>query len=318
MNGGLLPNARQFASMGSVVESLASVSSNNTTVKTPFQYHRPSSVPEACQLLLELGPQALPLAGGTDVLVDIRRGAKRPRHLVSLAELEELRGMDAADGEWRIGALITPAQLEASKSLCSARPEFLDVVGVFGSPQVRRRATVGGSLCTAASCGDLAPLLVALDARVELVGPEGRRELALEAFFSDHRNTRLGPGELLVKVIIPVREEGDGAAYQAFGLRAENFITVAGVAASLRMEEGVCTRARLALGAVAPTPVLVPGVEERLLGGEVGEGVIRDVALAARAASAPISDLRGSAEHRRELVEALCERALHSARERAQ
>jgi carbon-monoxide dehydrogenase medium subunit len=249
--------------------------------------------------------------------VDLRRGAKRPRHLVSLVDLEELREMDTADGEWRIGALITPAQLEASKSVRSARPEFLDAVGVFGSPQVRRRATIGGSLCTAASCGDLAPLLVALDARVELAGPEGRRELALEEFFNDHRNTRLGPGEILVKVIIPAKERGEGAGYQAFGLRAENFITVAGVAAFLRMEEGVCTGARVALGAVAPTPVLVPGAEELLVGGEVGEGVIRDVALAARAAAAPISDLRGSAEHRRELVEALCERALLTARERA-
>jgi len=225
--------------------------------------------------------------------------------------------MATGDGEWRIGALITPADLEASESVRSLRPELLDAVGVFGSPQVRRRATVGGSLCTAASCGDLAPILVVLDAKVELEGPRGRRELSLEGFFDDHRSTRLEPGEILVKVILPAVSLGEGAAYRAFGLRAENFITVAGVAAFLRMEEGFCTQARVALGAVAPMPVLVPGVEECLVGAEVGETVIRDVARAARAAAAPISDLRASAEHRRELVEVLCIRALRTAREMA-
>ena len=101
MYGGLLPHAPHFASMGSVVESLGSISNNTATVNTPFEYHRPTSLPEACQLLLERGPEALPLAGGTDVLVDLRRGSKRPRHLVSLARLEELREMVTGDGEWR-------------------------------------------------------------------------------------------------------------------------------------------------------------------------------------------------------------------------
>jgi carbon-monoxide dehydrogenase medium subunit len=225
--------------------------------------------------------------------------------------------MVTEDGEWRIGALVTPDQLEASERVRSIRPELLDAVGVFGSPQVRRRATVGGSLCTAASCGDLAPLLVALGARVVVAGPGGRRELSLEGFFSDHRATRLERGEILVTVIIPPHLPGEGASYQAFGLRAENFITVAGVAAFLRMEEGFCTQERVALGAVAPTPILVPGLEELLVGGQVGDRIIRDVARTARAEAAPISDLRGSAEHRRELVEALCVRALQRARERA-
>lgn len=317
MSAWLLPHARQFASMRAVVGKLGSISNNTTTVNPPFEYHRPASLSEACELLLELGPEALPLAGGTDVLVDLRRGSRQPRHLVSLADLEELRELVNAGGELTVGALVTPAQLEASQSVRSTRPELLDAVGVFGSPQVRRRATVGGSLCTAASCGDLAPLLIVLGARVELAGPSGRRELSLEGFFSDHRSTRLEPGEILVKVIVPAGCPGEGAAYQAFGLRAENFITVAGVAAFLRLEERVCTGARVVLGAVAPTPILVPAAQGLLVGGEVGEAVIREAALAARETAAPISDLRGSAEHRRELVETLCERVLHTAWERA-
>jgi CO/xanthine dehydrogenase FAD-binding subunit len=144
-----------------------------------FEYHRPSTVSEACALLKELGPGALPLAGGTDLLVDLRSGSKEPRHLVSLAGLKALREIREDGGELRIGALATPAQLAGSGLVAAHRPALLDATGVFGTPQVRNRATVGGSLCTAASCGDLAPLLLALGARVGLASSEGVKEVPL-------------------------------------------------------------------------------------------------------------------------------------------
>ena len=281
-----------------------------------FEYHRPASIHEACLLLRQLGEGAQPLAGGTDLLVDIRRGAKRAGHLVSLADLDELRSLGEVGGELRIGALVTPARLGASELVRELRPELLDAVGVFGTPQVRNRATVGGSLCTAASCGDLAPLLVALGARVEVVGPEGQRELPLEGFFHQHRRTTLNRGEILVAVCVPVRSALEGGAYRAFGLRADNFITVAGVAAWVKLGEGVCSGARIALGAVAPTPLRVPEAEARLVGTKLDEAVMAEAAQSAREAALPLSDLRGSAEHRRELVESLCERALRVAKER--
>lgn len=273
---------------------------------------------EACALLRDLGPEAIPLAGGTDVMVDFRRGSKRPRHLVSLADLEELRGIVHEGGKLRIGAMVTPAQLEASPLVGSARPELLDAVGVFGTPQVRRRATVGGNLCTAASCGDLAPILMVLGGRVVVAVPGGVQELSLEGFFGDHRKTALEPGHLLLEVIVPERAPREGAAYMAFGLRASNFITVAGVAAYLRVEGGRCTAARLALGAVAPTPVLVSAAELGLLGSSLGEEDIATAGQAAVRAAAPISDVRGSAEHRRELVQKLSVRALRAALGRSQ
>jgi carbon-monoxide dehydrogenase medium subunit len=240
-----------------------------------------------------------------------------PRHLVSLADLNELQDIVSKSGELRIGALATPAQLEASEAVRSARPELLDAVEVFGTPQVRHRATIGGNLCSAASCGDLAPLLVALGARAILAGPEKRREILLEEFFTDHRRTVLEPGQILVEIVVPAKSSGEGAAYRAFGLRAANFITVAGVAAFLQLEQGLCRKARVALGAVAPTPLPVPGIEERLVGRPLDEAAIQEAALATREAAAPISDVRGSAEHRRELVEALCLQALGAAEERA-
>jgi len=281
------------------------------------EYHRPGSLSEACDLLRTLGPSALPLAGGTDVLVDLRRGTKKPDHLVSLADLEELREITLEDGQLRLGALVTPSQIQGSKKVGSARPELLDAVAVFGTPQVRHRATLGGNLCTAASCADLPPLLLALGARVRVATPEGSRELLLEEFFGDHRNTVLEPGHILSEVVLSTRVPEEGAAYQTFGLRATNFITVAGAAAYVRMEDGRCTRARLALGAVAPTPFLVEVAGEALVGGELSDDDLANVGMAAAEAATPISDVRGSAEHRTGLVELLSVRALQVARERA-
>lgn len=281
------------------------------------EYHRPGSLSEACDLLRDLGPDALPLAGGTDIMVDLRRGAKRPRHLVSLVDLAELRQISLRDGYLRIGALVTPAQLSETEGVASARPELLDAVGVFGTPQVRYRATIGGNLCTAASCADFSPLLLALQGRIVVVGPQGERVMELTAFFGDHRRALLEPGEILAEVILPEKKPFEGAAYRAFGLRASNFITVAGVAAYLRTDEGRCLEARLALGAVAPTPFLVSAAGEALMGTELSDDALAPAGRAAADAAAPISDIRGSAGHRRELVLTLSSKALRAARERA-
>ena len=254
-----------------------------------LDYHRPAGLGEAVELLERFGDEALALAGGTDVVVDLRRGARGQRHLVSLRDIPELRGIRVEGDTLHIGAMTTAAELGASPEVAAQRPELLEAVRVFAGPQIRNMATVGGNLCTAASCADLAPMLIALSARVRTTG----RELPLEDLFRDVRATVLKPGEILIDVAVPVRRPGEGAAYEAFGQRAASFITVVGVAAFVRGDTN-----RIVLGAVAPTPVLLKnaGVEE------------------ARAAAAPISDVRGSAEHRRDLVEVLTRRALERAR----
>jgi len=270
-----------------------------------LDYHRPATLEQACELLRDFGDEGVALAGGTDVVVDLRRGAMGARHLVSLRELGELRGIRVEDGVLRIGALTTPAELGAAAEIEAVRPELLDAVRGFAGPQIRNVATVGGNLCTAASCGDLAPMLIALGASVRVVGPGGEREMALEELFRDVRETVLALGEILVEVAVPVRKPGEGARYEAFGRRAASFITVAGVAAYVRLADRYC---RVVLGAVAPTPVVVP----------LEDTDIEKAAAAARAAALPISDVRGSAEHRRDLVEVLTRRALRVAQERAQ
>lgn len=280
-------------------------------------YHRPSSLEEACSLLAELGPEALALAGGTDVVPDIRRGAKRPEHLVSLRDLDELHGIRIDDGQVRIGALVTAAEIGDADVLQSARPELPEVVDVFASPQIRNRATIGGNLCTAAACSDLVPLLMAVGARLVVVGPGGSREIAVEEFFEDVRLTVLSAGEIVVAVVVPARQAGEGAHYETFGMRAAAFITVAGVAAAVHLDGDTCSRARVVLSAVAPTPMLVPAAGAALVGGGLDDEAIERAAAAARQASLPISDIRGSAEHRRELVEVLTRRAVHAAAAKA-
>jgi carbon-monoxide dehydrogenase medium subunit len=251
-------------------------------------------------------------------MVDLRRGAKAPTHLVSLADVKELRGIRLDGNTLRIGALVTPAQLESSVEIQKARPELLDAVEVFGTPQVRNRATVGGNLCTAASCADFAPLLLALSARIVVAAPEGTREMPVERFFGDHRKTILATGHILAEILVPAREPAEGAAYEAFGLRATNFISVASAAARLRFDGKLVSEASLALGAVAPTPLLVGDAGELLVGSRAGQDDLSAAATAAAKASEPITDIRGSKEHRRELVEELSRRVLRKALERAE
>jgi carbon-monoxide dehydrogenase medium subunit len=282
-----------------------------------MEYHRPGSLTEACHLLQGLPPDAILLAGGTDVMVDLRRGTKAPSHLVSLADLRELQEIRLEGETLRIGALVTPARLEGSPEVRAMRPELLDAVGVFGTPQVRNRATVGGNLCTAASCADFAPLLLALSSRVLVAAPDGNLDVPADLFFGDHRKTILAAGHILAEILVPVRRSHEGAAYETFGLRATNFISVASAAAFLRFDGDTCTGARLSLGAVAPTPILVEAAEEGLAGSKAADDDLAAAAAEAVRASAPITDIRGSAEHRRELVEVLSLRALRRARERA-
>jgi carbon-monoxide dehydrogenase medium subunit len=282
-----------------------------------FTYHRPASLAEACRLLEDLGDDALLLAGGTDVVPDLRRQARNPRHIVSLRDLADLDGIHLEGGHLRIGALSTPARIAESSLVRSARPDLLDAVGVFATPQVRNRATIGGNLCTAAACGDLTPLLLALGAVAVVAATKGRREIPMDGFFRGVRSTTMLPGEILVEILVPARKPGEGARYEAFGQRAAAFITVAGVAASVRLEGEICSHARVVLSAVAPTPLLVTAASERLTGRPLDEAAMAEAADLARKAARPISDVRGSAQHRRDLVETLTVRALRAARKRA-
>ena len=258
------------------------------------------------------------LAGGTDLLVDLKSGRRTVSRLISLDRIPSLRGVAIADGQARIGAMTTLAELDASPLIASRWAAIHDATRQMASLQIRNVATVGGNIASAVPCADLPPVLIAMDASVVLWSTAGERAIALNSFFTGARMTARRDDELLTAIVVPEPPAGFGAAYARFALREANGIAVAAVAAGLRLDDrGMIADARLVLGAVAPVPKVVESAPNVLRGRFADHDAFADVAAEARRAAEPISDIRGSAEFRRELVGVLAQRALTTAARRA-
>lgn len=283
----------------------------------PFTYHRPATLEEASALGRELGREAAFLAGGTELIPDYRRQQETARHLIALDGLPGLRGIGIADGRLRIGALATIAEVAASDEVRGWLPALADAAAALGSPQVRSLATIGGNFCRAVPCADTPPVALAAAGSVRVAGNGGDREVPVAAFFTGPRQTVLAPGELLLEILIPEQPEHSGASYQRFARRRGSALAVAAVAARLVFDDGLIAEARFGLGAVAPTPCGAPRAAELLQGRLATRQAFARAAAAAAAEARPISDVRGSAEFRRELVEVLARRALLEAAARA-
>lgn len=282
-----------------------------------FDYLAPESLTEAVAMLAA-HPEATPLAGGTNVLVQVKEGHRDVATLLSLRRLPELHQITHGDGV-RIGAGVTMAQIAADARIRADYTALATAAGLLGSVQTRNMATVGGNLCNASPSADTAPPLLALDATVVIAGPDGEREMALSDFFVGRGQTALAAGELLREIVLPAPAPRSGAAYVRHIPRAAMDISVAGVAAALSLEEaGRIAAARLALGAVAPTPLRAPEAERLLAGQEPQVELFAAAAEMAQAAAQPLSDVRASAEFRRHLVGVLTRRALYAALAQAQ
>ncbi|UCF34353.1 MAG: xanthine dehydrogenase family protein subunit M [Phycisphaerales bacterium] len=282
------------------------------------QLHEAASLDQASDALVRYAPHVRPLAGGTDLLVDLKTGRLRLEHLVSLNRIDSLRGVSELDGCLRIGALTTVTTLDRSPMLAHGFSPIRDATRKMAAPQIRNVATVGGNIASAVPCADLPPILTAMKASVVLWSPEGRREVPLHSFFIGARETVRRDDELLTEALVPLPQPGFGAAYARFGLRDGNTIAVAAVAAGLLLDGDDTIRdARIVLGAVAPVPKLVESAGAALVGQRPDEDAFRATAVTAMEAAEPISDVRGSADYRRELVGVLTERALTTACERA-
>lgn len=283
-----------------------------------FDYYRPQSLPEALSLLGEMGEAARPLAGGTDLLVNLKLKKLAPKVLLDLGGLEELKGNRQDDGMVSLGALATASRL------ASGGPEVPGLLamgaGSLGSPQVRNRATLGGNLVTARPAADICLPLLALGAEAVLAGPGGERVVALDVYFKGPGYTVKEPGEILTRVILHAPRPGVGGGYQKLGLRQAMEIALVNVAAHLELEEDGKTvaLARVALGAVAPFPMLSPGAAKALIGKPAEETNFSEAAEAAAAEARPIDDHRGSAAYRRDMVRTLTLRALRQALSQAQ
>lgn len=286
-----------------------------------FHYHRPCSIEEACRIL-EMSEDGVPLAGGTDLLVEIKQGKRHHQDIVSLADIRELKSITVDENKLNIGAAVTLNELIASPILEKNCPVIGEAALTIATEQIRNTATIGGNLCTAASCCDMAPILIALAAEVELVSTQNNRIIPLKDFFIAHKKTVLKKGEILNKIIIAMPTSQMGACYKKFGLREAASIAVASVAAVLKVTDTLCTDGYIVMGAVAPTPKISPKAldlikNEKLSRLSEGTSLLEKVGQAAAQDAEPIDDIRGSAEFRRNIIKVLTQRAVINATFRA-
>jgi CO/xanthine dehydrogenase FAD-binding subunit len=276
------------------------------------EYHRPRSLEEALRLR-QASPDARYIAGGTDVMVQIRsRNAARPSALVSLSSIPELRGI-TVDGGARIGATTPIHELTAHRALRERYPVLVEAVSRLGSPQIRNVATLGGNLCNASPCADSATPLLVLEARVRLCSAAGQRELPLERLFLGAGQTCLAPSELLTEILLPPPAPTARATFKKKG-RVRMDLALASVSVLVELDGDICRRVRIAAGSVAPTPLRLTEVEVLLAGKPLSPELLDAAAALASRSVAPISDLRCSAEYRRQIVGVYVKRALEELR----
>jgi carbon-monoxide dehydrogenase medium subunit len=279
-----------------------------------FDYARPGSLAEALALASN-GRRALFLAGGTDVIVQLREGRRSCDLLIDLKHVPELTSITVGpSGALEIGAAVALAEIYEHPVVRRDFPALVDAASIIGGIAIQSRATLGGNLCNASPAADSSPALMALGATLRIAGPAGERTLPVADFFVGPGQNALQPGEILVSVRIPPLPPQGAAFYHRFIPRNEMDIAVASSGVYLALDDaGRIADARVALGAVAPTPILVPAARDALLGREPGAEAFAAAGEAARAAARPIDDMRGSVAQRRHLAGVLTVRALENA-----
>ncbi|MBW8269222.1 FAD binding domain-containing protein [Caldovatus aquaticus] len=283
-----------------------------------IQYLAPRTLDEAVGAYAAAAGAARILAGGTDLLVQMRSGAVRPGVIIDIKKIAELtRIEETPDGGFRIGAAVTGAALAEHPRFGKVWPGVLEAVNLIGSKQVQGRASPGGNLCNASPAADSVPALVAAGATVTVQGPNGRREMPVEAVPAGPGRTSLAPGEIVVRFTLPPRPAGSGDAYLRMIPRTEMDIAVVGCGVNLTLRDGAVTAARVSLGAVAPTVLLVEDAAKALIGSRLEEAALEAAAAACRAACRPINDKRGTIAYRTRVAGVLLKRAAAIAAERA-
>ncbi len=282
-----------------------------------FELALPRSVDEALRVLSDRGSEAKLLAGGTDLLPQMKNGLLKPACVVDLSGVAQVRTLRPDAAGLHVGAAVSARALERDTTARSTYTSLAESAALVGSVQVRNLATLGGNLCNAAPSADMAPPLLALDAEAVIVGPKGERRVPVADFFTGVRRTVLGPDEILLEIVVPAPGPRSGGNYLRHTPRRELDIAVVGVASQLTLSNGVCSRARIALAAVAPTPVRARAAEQALEGKPVTAEAIERAAELAVGVAKPISDQRGSADYRRHLVRVLTARTLRTALTRA-
>jgi aerobic carbon-monoxide dehydrogenase medium subunit len=282
-------------------------------MRQDFEYHRPSSIEEALDLYSKGGPDARILAGGTELINEMRIGKTRPKMVIDLKAIASLDFMDLTADKLRIGALYRVRDAEASAPLRHSPFGALSfAAGTLGSPQVRNKATIVGNLCRCSPSADLIPPLVALGAQAMIKGVGTQRTISVEELLLGPGKTALLPGEILTELVIPDVKRNAGCSYYKLSPRKSLDLAVVGVAVMVKMDSklSTCTDARIVLGAVAPTAIRAKKSEVLLIGSHLSESVIEQAALAASEDAKPLDDVRASAWYRKRMVDVAVKRAI--------
>ncbi len=286
-----------------------------------YAYVAPTTVAEALAVLSQHaseGKRAQVLAGGTDLLVQMRSVDREPRTIVDIKRISETNQLDIGADETFIGAAVPSAVLNENADLKRLFPGLVEAADLIGSTQIQGRATIAGNLCNASPAGDTIPALIVNRAICVIAGSNGNRELPVEDFVTGVGTNALDAGEFLVGLKLPNPGPRTGDAYLRFIPRTEMDIAVAGAGVALTLDEqGTCTDARVSIGAVAPTALLVPEAAAALVGTSVDDAALAAAGAACSEAALPITDKRGTVEYRRKVVAVLCRRAAAIAHDRA-
>lgn len=276
-----------------------------------FEYMTASTLEEACRLLLEHDGKAKVMAGATDLIPPMRDKVFTPEYIIDLKKIPGLDELTYDEEEGlKIGALTTLRTLEKSELVQAKNPAVSHAAKVIASTQIRAKGTLVGNICNSSPSNDSAPNLLVQGAKVNVQGVDGIRVIPIEEFFLGVRKTALKPGEIVTSVVIPPLKDNEKAAYLKFAVRKAMDLAIIGVAAKIKLENGICTDAKIALGAVAITPILAPKAAEVLIGKELTDEVIEEAAQAAMDSCSPISDIRASKEYRKAMIGVYTKRAI--------
>jgi carbon-monoxide dehydrogenase medium subunit len=284
----------------------------------PLEFTAPTSIDEAVAALADANGEARILAGGTDLLVQLRAGMVKPQKIVDIKHIKELQEIAETGDGIRIGAAVSGAEIGEHAALKAAWPGVVEAMELIGSTQIQGRATAAGNLCNGSPAADCVPALIAANATVSIAGPSGVREAAAESIVTGPGQTSLARGEIVTSINLPKPASGTGDAYLRFIPRTEMDIAVVGAGVCLTLDSsGTCTAARVALGAVAATQLLVGPAADALIGTKIDDQALEKLDAAARAAAKPIDDKRGTVAYRTKVAGVLATRAAKIAAERA-
>ena len=283
-----------------------------------LHYEAPTSLDQAVSLLATAGDDGRLLAGGTDLIIQMRAGVRQPGQVIDAKKIPELQTLsyDAQSG-LRLGAALACCEIIDNPTVRQHYPGLVEAAGLIGSDQILARASVGGNVCNGSPAADTTPALIALGATCQIAGPKGTREIAVEDFVTAPGQTVLAADELLVEFRIPAPPAKAADCYQRFIPRNEMDIAVVGVGSCVALDGDTCSAARIGLGAVAARPLLAEEAGAALVGKPLDDAAIDAAAKLAQAAASPISDMRGTAEFRTHLVGVLTRRTLKEAAARA-